>query len=211
MAAILAGFGYPPRRDEEHGELDDGLLFFNVSLMRGLGLHGSLAGAELLEESGTARGLPACTPSATCTPARTGRTEGGRASIAGELYAIPIETLLRVIEGEPPGLYRGPVEFSTGGWCRRSSPTKPQPNSIPRSRRRRLAGNKYRAGVVNCAYGGPWEKFNERPQPDDRALELGLCSPAVYLRMSSRCRRVRSVGWWKGELPIRRTVGRGSI
>jgi hypothetical protein len=31
------------------------------------------------------------------------RAEEGRASISGELYAIPIETLLRVIEGEPVG------------------------------------------------------------------------------------------------------------
>jgi hypothetical protein len=47
---------------------------------------------------------------------------GSRAStIAGayrladsELYAVPIETLLRVVEGEPPGLYRGPVELIDG-------------------------------------------------------------------------------------------------
>jgi AGZA family xanthine/uracil permease-like MFS transporter len=42
------------------------------------------------------------------------RADDGGASISGELYAIPIETLLRVIEGEPPGLYRGPVELIDG-------------------------------------------------------------------------------------------------
>ena len=53
LAAILAGFGYAARA-EKRGELDDGLLFVNGTLMRGLELHGNLAGAELLEETRTA-------------------------------------------------------------------------------------------------------------------------------------------------------------
>ena len=111
LAAILAGFGYAAR-DEEHGELDDGLLFVNGTLMRGLGLHGNLAGAELLEETRTAPAYRVHTIG-DVHPGMYRADEGG-ASIAGELYAIPIETLLRVIEGEPPGLYRGPVELVDG-------------------------------------------------------------------------------------------------
>jgi AGZA family xanthine/uracil permease-like MFS transporter len=53
LAAILAGFGYAARA-EKSAELDDGLLFVNGTLMRGLPLHGNLAGAELLEETRTA-------------------------------------------------------------------------------------------------------------------------------------------------------------
>ena len=53
LAAILAGFGFAARA-EKSGELDDGLLFVNGTLMRGLELHGNLAGAELLEETRTA-------------------------------------------------------------------------------------------------------------------------------------------------------------
>ena len=36
------------------------------------------------------------------------------ARISGELYQVPLEVLLRVIEGEPDGLYRGPVELADG-------------------------------------------------------------------------------------------------
>ncbi len=111
LAAILAGFGYAARA-EKSGELDDGLLFVNGTLMRGLELHGNLAGAELLEETRTA---PAYRVHSIgdVHPGMYRADEGG-ASISGELYAIPIETLLRVIEGEPPGLYRGPVELIDG-------------------------------------------------------------------------------------------------
>jgi gamma-glutamylcyclotransferase (GGCT)/AIG2-like uncharacterized protein YtfP len=88
------------------------LLFVNGTLMRGLGLHGNLAGAELLEETRTAPAYRVHTIG-DVHPGMYRADEGG-ASIAGELYAIPIETLLRVIEGEPPGLYRGPVELVDG-------------------------------------------------------------------------------------------------
>jgi hypothetical protein len=53
LAAILAAFGYAARADKP-GELDDGLLFVNGTLMRGLPLHDNLAGAELLEQTRTA-------------------------------------------------------------------------------------------------------------------------------------------------------------
>jgi len=36
------------------------------------------------------------------------------ASITGELYHVPVDVLLRVVEGEPDGLYRGPVELADG-------------------------------------------------------------------------------------------------
>jgi AGZA family xanthine/uracil permease-like MFS transporter len=35
-------------------------------------------------------------------------------AVSGELYTLPIDVLLRVIENEPPGLYRGPVELADG-------------------------------------------------------------------------------------------------
>jgi AGZA family xanthine/uracil permease-like MFS transporter len=111
LAAILAGFGYAARA-ERSDVLDDGLLFVNGTLMRGLSLHGNLAGAELLEETRTApvyrvHSIDDVHPGMY-------RADDGGASISGELYAIPIETLLRVVEGEPPGLYRGPVELIDG-------------------------------------------------------------------------------------------------
>jgi AGZA family xanthine/uracil permease-like MFS transporter len=111
LAAILAGFGYAARA-EKSGGLDNGLLFVNGTLMRGLSLHDNLAGAELLEEIRTAPTYRVHSI-ADVHPGMY-RADDGGASISGELYAIPIETLLRVIEGEPPGLYRGPVELIDG-------------------------------------------------------------------------------------------------
>ena len=55
----------------------------------------------------------ACTRSAMSTRACT-RSKSDGASIPGELYAVPMGVLLKVIEGEPPGLYRGPVELADG-------------------------------------------------------------------------------------------------
>jgi AGZA family xanthine/uracil permease-like MFS transporter len=112
LAAILAGFGFSARA-EKSGELDDGLLFVNGTLMRGLELHGNLAGAELLEETRTAP-VYRVHSIGDVHPGMYRADDDGGASISGELYAIPIETLLRVVEGEPPGLYRGPVELIDG-------------------------------------------------------------------------------------------------
>ena len=42
------------------------------------------------------------------------KVESDGASMPGELYAVPMGVLLKVIEGEPPGLYRGPVELADG-------------------------------------------------------------------------------------------------
>jgi AGZA family xanthine/uracil permease-like MFS transporter len=113
FAAILAYFGWAARGDKTR-ELDDGILFVNGTLMRGLELHGNLAGAEFVQEISTAPHYRVHT----IGDVHPGmyRVEDGEtgASIPGELYLVPLEVLLKVIEGEPPGLYRGPVELSDG-------------------------------------------------------------------------------------------------
>ncbi|MGY1633737.1 hypothetical protein ACI784_18700 [Geodermatophilus sp. SYSU D01186] len=53
LAVVLAGFGWPARREVDTA-VDDELLFVNGTLMRGLDLHADLTGAELLEETATA-------------------------------------------------------------------------------------------------------------------------------------------------------------
>lgn len=113
FALILAAFGWSTR-NERTTALDDGLLFVNGTLMRGLELHENLAGAEFLQEVATApvyrvHSIGDVHPGMY----RVADGESG-ASIAGELYQVPLEVLLRVIESEPAGLYRGPVELVDG-------------------------------------------------------------------------------------------------
>ncbi len=87
-------------------------LFVNGTLMRGLGLHANLTGAEFLEECRTAP----CYRLYSIDDVHPGMyqvAEGG-VSVEGELYAVPAEVLKRVEAGEPPGLYRGPVELGDG-------------------------------------------------------------------------------------------------
>jgi len=113
LGLILAGFGWLARRETDTAVHDE-LLFVNGTLMRGLELHGNLAGAELLEETATA-------PRYRLHSIRdehpgmyeVAQGEDG-ASIAGELYQVPIEVLLKVVENEPAGLYRGPVQLADG-------------------------------------------------------------------------------------------------
>jgi AGZA family xanthine/uracil permease-like MFS transporter len=113
LAAILAGFGWLTRREIDSA-LNDELLFVNGTLMRGLELHANLAGSELLEETATA-------PKYRLHSIRdvhpgmyeVAEDEEGT-SIAGELYQVPTEVLLKVIESEPAGLYRGPVQLVDG-------------------------------------------------------------------------------------------------
>lgn len=113
LALVLAAFGWRDRGVSD-AEFDDGLLFVNGTLMRGLELHHNLSGAELLEEVSTAPRYRVHTIDDVHPGMyQVAATEVG-ASIPGELYAVPIEVLLKVIEGEPPGLYRGPVELVDG-------------------------------------------------------------------------------------------------
>ncbi|MDV3124903.1 gamma-glutamylcyclotransferase [Mycobacterium sp. 21AC1] len=112
LALILAGFGWYARNDTRT-ELDDSLLFVNGTLMRGLELHDNLAGAEFLEETATADGYRVHSID-DVHPGMYQADDGEGASITGELYQVPLDVLLRVIEGEPDGLYRGPVELSDG-------------------------------------------------------------------------------------------------
>jgi AGZA family xanthine/uracil permease-like MFS transporter len=113
LAAILAFFGWRGRKEDD-GVLDDELLFVNGTLMRGLELHGNLAGAELLEETATAPKYRVHTIG-DVHPGMYQVSDGEKgASISGELYHVPLEVLLKVIEGEPPDLYRGPVELIDG-------------------------------------------------------------------------------------------------
>lgn len=102
----------PPAATQDATELDEGLLFVNGTLMRGLELHENLAGAQFLEETTTAPryrlhsigdihpGMYEVEPG-----------EGG-AAVSGELYRVPDDVLKRVLDGEPDGLYRGPVELA---------------------------------------------------------------------------------------------------
>lgn len=111
MAAVLALFGYL-HRNEKNTELPQELLFVNGTLMRGLGLHQNLSGAEFVEEISTAPSYRVHT----INDVHPGmyKVDNNGAAVAGELYEVSPEILLRVIEGEPPGLYRGPVELADG-------------------------------------------------------------------------------------------------
>lgn len=111
MAAVLALFGYL-HRNEKATELPQELLFVNGTLMRGLGLHENLAGAEFVEEISTAPSYRVHT----INDVHPGmyKVDSGGAAVSGELYEVSPEILLRVIEGEPAGLYRGPVELADG-------------------------------------------------------------------------------------------------
>ena len=88
------------------------MLFVNGTLMRGLPLHGNLQAPNCSRRPGP-RPVYRVHSIGDVHPGMY-RADDDGASFSGELYAIPIETLLRVVEGEPPGLYRGPVELIDG-------------------------------------------------------------------------------------------------
>ena len=111
LGIILAGFGWGSRKDKSTA-LDDSVLFVNGTLMRGLALHGNLSGSEFLEEISTAPRYRV--HSIGDVHPGMYKVDAGGASVAGELYAVPLDVLLKVVEGEPPGLYRGPVELADG-------------------------------------------------------------------------------------------------
>lgn len=89
-------------------------LFVNGTLMRGLKLHGNLDGAEFLGEFRTAPNYRIFS----IGDVHPGmyRVEEGGISVPGEIYWLPDEVWARVEAGEPPGLYKGPVELSNGRW-----------------------------------------------------------------------------------------------
>ncbi|HEY3060879.1 MAG TPA: gamma-glutamylcyclotransferase [Chloroflexota bacterium] len=87
-------------------------LFVNGTLMSGLGLHANLAGAEF---------VGACRTAPTYRLFSIGdvhpgmfEVSAGGVSVEGELYRVPDDVLRRVEAGEPPGLYRGPVQLDDG-------------------------------------------------------------------------------------------------
>lgn len=88
------------------------LLFVNGTLMRGLALHGNLAGATFLGETSTA---PVYRVFA-IGDRHPGmfRDDARGASVMGELYDLPPEVLARVEAGEPPGLYIADVQLADG-------------------------------------------------------------------------------------------------
>ncbi len=111
LALLLLGFGWAGRNDKEV-VLQDDLLFVNGTLMRGLGLHGNLQGAEFVAEMKTApkyrmHDIGGAHPGMY-------EVEKDGVAVSGELYTLPIDVLLRVIENEPAGLYRGAVELEDG-------------------------------------------------------------------------------------------------
>jgi len=88
------------------------LLFVNGTLMRGLKLNPNLGGATFLGEFRTAPRYRIFSIG-DIHPGMFEATEGG-VSVPGELYELPDEVWQRVESGEPPGLYRGPVELEDG-------------------------------------------------------------------------------------------------
>ena len=89
-------------------------LFVNGTLMRGLALEANLEGATFLGEFRTAPRYRIFS----IGDAHPGmfEVEAGEKGIAvpGELYELPDAVWARVEAGEPPGLYRGPVELEDG-------------------------------------------------------------------------------------------------
>jgi gamma-glutamylcyclotransferase (GGCT)/AIG2-like uncharacterized protein YtfP len=89
-------------------------LFVNGTLMRGLKLHSNLEGATFLGEFKTSPNYRIFS----IGDVHPGmyRAEQGGISVPGEIYWLPDEVWARVEAGEPPGLYKGPVELSDGRW-----------------------------------------------------------------------------------------------
>jgi gamma-glutamylcyclotransferase (GGCT)/AIG2-like uncharacterized protein YtfP len=87
-------------------------LFVNGTLMRGLKLHGNLAGADFL---GAFRTAP-CYRIHSIDDIHPGmyEVETGGVSVAGELYMVPDDVWTRIEAGEPPNLYRGPIRLEDG-------------------------------------------------------------------------------------------------
>jgi len=87
-------------------------LFVNGTLMRGLGLHKNLQGANFLGEFHT---LPIYRLYSIddVHPGMFEVEEGG-VSVVGEMYSMSKEIWQRVESSEPPGLYFGDVKLNNG-------------------------------------------------------------------------------------------------
>ena len=87
-------------------------LFVNGTLMRGLALHHNLEGATFLGAFRTAPRYRLYS----IGDVHPGmfEVETGGVSVAGEMYRMSDDTWRRVEAGEPPHLYRGPVQLSDG-------------------------------------------------------------------------------------------------
>ena len=89
-------------------------LFVNGTLMRGLALEANLAEATFLDAFRTAPRYRIFSIG-DVHPGMFEIEEGETGiSVPGELYELPDEVWARVEAGEPPGLYRGPVELEDG-------------------------------------------------------------------------------------------------
>src|SRR5919197_5197541 len=88
-------------------------LFVNGTLMRGLALHGNLAGAEFLGEARTAP-IYRLYSIDDGHPGMFEVAEGG-ISVPGEIYRLPPEVWRRVEAGETPHLDKSPVQLVGGG------------------------------------------------------------------------------------------------
>lgn len=80
--------------------------------MRGLALHANLDGAEFLGQAQTAPRYRLYSI-ADVHPGMFEVAQGG-VSVAGEIYRVSDEVWTRLEAGEPPGLYRGPVQLMDG-------------------------------------------------------------------------------------------------
>jgi gamma-glutamylcyclotransferase (GGCT)/AIG2-like uncharacterized protein YtfP len=85
-------------------------LFVNGTLMRGLGLHHNLAGAEFLGEFETAP-IYRLYSIGDVHPGMF-EVESGGVSVKGEYYRMSAAAWKRVEAGEPPNLYCGPVRLA---------------------------------------------------------------------------------------------------
>ena len=108
-------------------------LFVNGTLMRGLALHGNLAGAEFL---GAARTAPIYRLYSIDDrhPGMFEVAEGGVA-VAGEIYRVPDEVWRRVEAGEPATSIAARSGSPTGARCRASSIRA----SLPKARHRDIS------------------------------------------------------------------------
>ena len=87
-------------------------LFVNGTLMRGLALHANLGGAKFLGQTHTAPRYRLYSIM-DIHPGMFEVEEGG-VSVAGEIYRVSEELWTQIEAGEPPDLYRGPVQLTNG-------------------------------------------------------------------------------------------------